>query len=453
MQIFAPLKRRRRIIVAFLLLAVVTTMFFPRPAYAQFGTLAEFVNNGLGLVADAINIAAWVANIFEALVDTLVAVFLGEAWNFTAEEYFEAVKYGRLDPAKRGLLGIVGSGNIAMLTTNYPNMHTASYFRKTLATNILFQPVYAQTGADLLNPIVHIWEMVRDLAYALAAIILAIMGVMIMFRKKISATAVMTVQQAIPHIVVALILITFSFPIAGLLVDVGRVAKQLIDVHVGTTLATTLEVQMGVDDPMSPIQPFAALGVLEFGSFIDPTVNMVFNFLTLLPGLGSLSQAFRAMLTLILTIIIFVISVYLFWTLVITFTKIILGTIFAPLAFLWGALPGQEDHTSRWFRGFMVNVLSFPVIYFLFNLAVYFAGAGKFGQDIDMPTDLGWGGAIAHQTISVSGFIAMALFITASKVPKILEDAFEVTAPGSVAGAGVDVSKVAKRIPIVGNIL
>ena len=80
------------------------------------------------------------------------------------------------------------------------------------------QPVYAQgIGFSALTPTLQVWKAFRNLSYFLFIIIFIVVGFMIMFRAQINPQTVVTVQAALPKIVVTLIMITFSYAIAVLL--------------------------------------------------------------------------------------------------------------------------------------------------------------------------------------------------------------------------------------------
>ena len=59
----------------------------------------------------------------------------------------------------------------------------------------------------------------RNFAYVLITLLFIIMGLMIMFRVKIDPRTVVSFQSALPKIIMALILVTFSYAIVGLLID------------------------------------------------------------------------------------------------------------------------------------------------------------------------------------------------------------------------------------------
>lgn len=96
------------------------------------------------------------------------------------------------------------------------------YWAYTGLANAGFIPkTYAAEGIGFaaLSPIMNLWKVFRDVAYMLLALVLIAIGFMIMFRMKLNPQTVISVENALPRIVISLILITFSFAIAGFLID------------------------------------------------------------------------------------------------------------------------------------------------------------------------------------------------------------------------------------------
>lgn len=90
---------------------------------------------------------------------------------------------------------------------------------------------YAQTngfGYDRLSPLINIWAKFRDIAYLLFVLAFTVIGLAIMFRVKIDPRTIMTIQNQIPKIIIALIMVTFSYAIAGFLIDVMYVLIYLV---------------------------------------------------------------------------------------------------------------------------------------------------------------------------------------------------------------------------------
>lgn len=74
-------------------------------------------------------------------------------------------------------------------------------------------------GFAMIDPISGIWKQFRNISFLLIALYMLAIGFMIMFRMKINAQTVITIENSIPRIILTLILIAFSFAIAGFLID------------------------------------------------------------------------------------------------------------------------------------------------------------------------------------------------------------------------------------------
>lgn len=116
-----------------------------------------------------------------------------------------------------GAIGVMGHLISSMYT---PPTHTSDYFSYLGQNFGIAKNTYAQSpGMDGLKPLVKIWSAFRDIVYVFFVLIFVIIGVAIMLRIKIDPRTVMTIQNQIPKIIIGIILVTFSFAIAGLLID------------------------------------------------------------------------------------------------------------------------------------------------------------------------------------------------------------------------------------------
>lgn len=77
----------------------------------------------------------------------------------------------------------------------------------------------AGIGFGSLQPLSEIWKAFRDIAYLVIVLVLITIGFMVMFRTKINPQTVISIENSLPNIVIVLLLITFSFAIAGFLID------------------------------------------------------------------------------------------------------------------------------------------------------------------------------------------------------------------------------------------
>ena len=135
-----------------------------------------------------------------------------------------------------GAIGIVG--NMISMTFNIPVSSTAyvrevasnfgvsknSYAAKTTSNNG-FSLGYGYTG---LQPVLNVWKIFRNLVYLFLVLLFIIIGLGIMFRLNVDARSVMSIQNQLPKIIVGIILVTFSYAIAGFIVDMMYVFMYLI---------------------------------------------------------------------------------------------------------------------------------------------------------------------------------------------------------------------------------
>lgn len=138
---------------------------------------------------------------------------------------------------KTGKIGYVQNGGAisamgGMIGSLYsPPIHGVDYF-KNLASNFgISKQAMAQTtgnGFDSLHPLIGLWTTFRNIVYLLFVVVFVSIGIAIMLRVKIDPRTVMTIQNQIPKIIVGLILVTFSFAIAGFLIDIMYVYIYLL---------------------------------------------------------------------------------------------------------------------------------------------------------------------------------------------------------------------------------
>lgn len=108
----------------------------------------------------------------------------------------------------------------------YPIMNppaSGSYWvAHTLQNAGFISSSYAAEGIGFasIKPIMGLWKVFRDISYMLLVLFLIAIGFMIMFRVKINPQTIISVENSLPKVAVVMILITFSFAIAGFLIDI-----------------------------------------------------------------------------------------------------------------------------------------------------------------------------------------------------------------------------------------
>ncbi|MBI4097751.1 MAG: hypothetical protein HY426_01820 [Candidatus Levybacteria bacterium] len=70
-----------------------------------------------------------------------------------------------------------------------------------------------------IKPLLGIWGVSRNLVYFLMIVVFIVIGFAVMLRVKIDPRTVMTIEGTLPRLVLGIILVGLSFPIAGFLID------------------------------------------------------------------------------------------------------------------------------------------------------------------------------------------------------------------------------------------
>lgn len=316
-------------------------------------------------------------------------------------------------------LGFVGATDnlLASLYSNPPDVHLATYFQNKLANNILASPAQATVGTDFLDPILPLWTAMRNLAYGLFLIVVVAIGLMIMFRKEISPRVTISFINALPKIVIGLVLITFSYPLIALAVDVGLVlGSELVRNALNTAFSQT---------PISLNAPFDVAGNLKNGLASGDAGQVVG---AALAGVGAIKDALLSLgLMLIFAVAALIIFFLASLRLIISYFKIVMSTIFSPIIILFGSLPGQEGIITNLGKDVLVNVLTFPATLFFLMLGVWFAGpqSAQFSTAfLGSPANISIKAAsLVVSFIPIGSILALLTVLLAWKAPSMIEEA------------------------------
>lgn len=117
--------------------------------------------------------------------------------------------------------GAIGSAN-NLVASLYRQPASGIDYIAQVKDNFLGKPAYAQgVGFQGLQPLLPLWRTLRNVVYVLFSLFFIAIGIGITLRIKVSPQAVVSIQNSIPGIITALILVTFSYAIAGLLIDIS----------------------------------------------------------------------------------------------------------------------------------------------------------------------------------------------------------------------------------------
>lgn len=342
------------------------------------------------------------------------------------------------------------------------------------------------SGDAILYPVLALWKTMRNFAYLMFIIIFLIVGFMIMFRQKINPQTVISVQAALPGLVTSLILITFSYFLASLMVDVAFLGMQLV---VELFISSGTHNALGGPDQLRKIASDSNLLDLFRTSFrysenaknlnggihnvlqtissntfgADPTTTSMgiggiaglviaglVAGITALPiviggalvggAIGAASQGvfstdpLSGVISLIVPVVLIVgllIQFFrLFFQLIEAYISILIFTILGPIYIMASAIPGHGSSLSTWWRNILGNALIFPAVFAIFLMA---------GMILGMTDPNAWRatpplfGGLPTDLLRI--IIAYAFIMGSPAVPGMVKKAMKVSEFGEIAKA------------------
>lgn len=388
-----------------------------------------------------------------------------------------------------GAIGFVAN-NIDTLIKNRPasSIDYIAYESHNLKIPGTPQPVLAAGsmgyGFTSLSFLLPFWTITRNLAYIAFALIFILIGVMIVFRIKIDPKTAASIQNALPKIIFALLLVSFSYPIAGFLIDLMYVLMNLVFTifsFLPGYQGTAFSPQIFFDKVM--VKGNSVLDFYTMGPGAAAATNtswalgkLVVSWFTNLQNVSSdkITQSLSTGVGVLLGVIsgglgLLILNIMLIWSLLRTlfsllsaYISIILNIIFSPLILMAEAIPGQHTF-SNWLRNLAANLLVAPVVTIMLLLGAALTeshgttGTGfNFGYDFVLPL-LGGG----TEPGAVQALIGFGIILTTPRVINILQDAFK-TPPFKygnawnenmkpVQGLTAGVLQGSSTIPIIGG--
>lgn len=342
-----------------------------------------------------------------------------------------------------GKSAIATISNVVVAMYANPPADLALWIRDTGQTlGFIPKQAYAQgIGFSGLSPLLPIWKAFRNIAYFLLAVVMVAIGFMVMFRKKIDPKTVVTVQNALPKIVLTLILITFSYAIVGLMIDlmylfIALVASILVPVSNGALATDTASLYLNG----GWWNLFARVFGGGFSAFDDIVRLLSYNY-----GFGVLGGASQILQTLVLGILIGLILaialliayIRILFLLVSAYIQIIISLLTGPLQILTEAFPGSTGFSS-WFKNLFANIAVFPITAAMLMIGTIFtrfdpAFPGLSGQTVGKlwtPPLLSGGG-----TSGIIGIIGLGLLFTIPGIASSIKEALKAK-PAVNAGPG-----------------
>jgi len=321
-----------------------------------------------------------------------------------------------------------------------------------------------QSGYEELmdSGISNIWAKFRDLAYLFFVVVMIVIGFMIMFRSKLGGQTLVTLGNTIPNVIVGLILVTFSFAIAGLVIDVGGLITSFLASLFDGKLASIEDVWhlmksvFGNNNILTAgsggVLGISGAGLLVSALGATTAIGLIASFGAILAGIGLIGL----LLLLAVVGIVFVGIIKLLITLYKAYFGILLGVALGPLQIMIGTIPGQNHMTKNWLLGILRNVLVFPVVFFIVNAPNLLLGNGDI--DLSLPEKLTFADPTDSVTnLPVTGGIMMFMLrvfviFLAAQAPKYIEAFIPNTSGKGAQDAGNAAKESLSKIPLVGGL-
>lgn len=264
-------------------------------------------------------------------------------------------------------------------------------------------------GFQALKPVQELWKLSRNISYTLFVLASIILSFMIMFRVQTSARVVVTVQSAIPKIAITLILVTFSYAIAGFMVDLMYVTMGLLALMIGGTgnavqIFTFLTKGPGGGGILSML-------LITIATYLLSLIAIFVGGLTGGSAVGTLTFGLVAIVIIVLMLIFMIFQA--FKIIVAIFRAlafVLLLTMIAPLQITAGLIfPGMGF--STWLKSLISNLAVFPTISVLFLFSLIFAKAAVigFGGQGTVPS-----GALSFVTDLIAGVPFIGISVDAT---------------------------------------
>ena len=366
------------------------------------------------------------------------------------------------DYAKLGPAGLF-AGGVSALYSNPPA--SAVQETKALATKIFdlgtgvqtasaqgygFTGLGGQTGTN--SAVKALWSASRNMAYLIMVILLVASGFLIMFRVKINPQTVVSLQTMIPKLIITMLLVTFSFAIAGLVIDLiyvviaafvgffslGGIIDQptqvgdIIGRLTGSNFGQYLLIQFNV------IIIAALIGVIIFGIalFAIPATAA-------LPILGVITIPATVLAT-IAGIAVFVWILLIFFKIYImlikTYVLLLLQICIGPLQIMLDLIPSQQGF-SVWIRNLIANASVFVVVpvmllvqytltwsFFANNLLNLKSWSQLGGVNLGLPFLGGGVGVLDGWNLLTQFIVGTFIFSLTPKIADMIRDALKVPA-------------------------
>lgn len=224
-------------------------------------------------------------------------------------------------------------------------------------------------GFKAASGVKTIWVGVRNISYSLLIVAAIILAFMIMFRVKLSPQVVISIQSAIPKLIIAMVLITFSYAIAGFLIDIMYIVIGLISLLLNSAgLSSETPAQLF----KLFVQDYSIIGVmyLYWIWFVIKAFISIFT-----SGWGGILGIFVFLLAILSILAILYWSVKILTETIKNLVMVLLTIVIGPIQIGLGTImPGMGF--GKWVKSLASYLAFYPVLIIMSFLSFFFLWQG-----------------------------------------------------------------------------
>lgn len=302
-----------------------------------------------------------------------------------------------------------------------PPVNLAYYFKDLRADSLVFKEANAAGVDSTFDRVLGIWKAVRNIAYGLLAIVVLVISIMISNRSKIDAQNVVTAQAMIPRIIISAVLITFSYAIGGLFIQMGGLFGPIAKTGFYVLNGSFSESDITINAPN------VDTAAIKARYCQDPFTDNVPNMSVIIPcvavgtlylGTNTIALTVFVVASGILLVVLAFATIFIYLT---RYFRILLLTVFAPIIFVIAILPGQEDRIKNWFKDLAGAVLGVPAMLFVVLLGLFLFLSVAWTNDAN--TIVGVGQWFDNAWRGIIGAVMMwVTWVYALKVPGLVDN-------------------------------
>ncbi len=346
-------------------------------------------------------------------------------------------------------------------------------------------------GYNLLSPVRDLWRTSSNAVYIFYILIVVAIAFLIVFRSQLNGQNAVNLFNAIPSIIISLVMVYFSYPLSAVFIDIIPVGSS---VAYGTLIGNVPANEGGsapgayllnkdfnfysVEYGLLPVpiqgRPLNAatelqiddkyMSLWEIFKIADVNISLT-GVKTIIPdavflgdlagvALGNFGDGLGSILSLVFVFAAFTAGLKLFFALLREYVILMIYPVLAPFFFLVAAIPGQTGtQILNYFKRLLAASLTFVAIYAVFLVVIIIARSPSTIGDVSfLPPMLGYNmagrGAIAgdgaNLTSLVRPLIAYALFISSPLIPDAIQGLLA-SAGGGANAAGDNIKKTTQE--------